>query len=82
MATADFQWEPEGLSDEERALIRAYAEVGRPIDDLAYTPDFDKLVQKAGLGSDQEAKHKAFRQLLNLRKRGRLPRLVRHSANE
>lgn len=81
MAAVEFDWEEDSLTDEEKRLIEAYSNVGKPVDDLAYTQDFDKLVswfygeQPEAIDNDQ--KHQAFRQLLNLRKRGRLPRLVR-----
>lgn len=65
------------LSKADEDLIRAYREVGRSVDDLAYTPEFDRLVElytHAGHGAD---KSQVFRRLLILRKSGLLPRLFR-----
>jgi hypothetical protein len=83
MAAAEFEWIEDSLTDEDKRLIDAYAYVGRPVDDLAYTEDFDQLVGVAhNIDADQvpmDLKQRAFRRLLNLRKRGRLPRLVHSS---
>lgn len=75
MSPDEFQWEEKSLTDEDERLIRAYAHVGRPLDDLAYTEDFDKLLREAGIDEDDQERHRIFKRLLNLRKRGRLPRL-------
>lgn len=69
-------WLEEGLTDHDRELIRVYEVVGRPVDDLAYTPEFDQLMEKLGEEPTQERKHVIFGRLQNLRKRGRLPRLT------
>jgi len=69
-------WLEEGLTDQDRELIRVYEAIGRPVDDLAYTPEFDQLMAKLGEEPTQERKHAIFGRLLNLRKRGRLPRLT------
>lgn len=76
MAAVDFEWQSGELTEEESKLIREYAKSARPLDALAYTEDFDHLVRAAGFGDSREQKHRAFVTLLNLRKRGRLPRLV------
>jgi hypothetical protein len=65
----------------DQDLIRAYRDVGRSVDDLAYTQDFDRLYQAyAGAGHRSE-KHEVFRRLLILRKSGLLPRLFRASGD-
>lgn len=76
MAAVDFEWESGELTEEESRLVRAYAKSARPLDALPYTEDFDELVQAAGFGDSEDQKHRAFVMLLNLRKRGRLPRLI------
>jgi len=85
MAALDFAWTEDSLTEDDRRLIDAYAHVGLPVDDLAYTEDFDELVALVHGIKEQEVpldlKHRAFRRLLNLRKRGRLPRLVRSSSS-
>ena len=85
MAAADFEWIDDSLTEEDKRLIDAYAHVGRPVDDLAYTGEFGQLVAIA-LDMDaaqvtEDQKYRAFRRLLNLRKRGRLPRLVRSATS-
>lgn len=76
MAAADYKWESGELTDEELRLVREYAKSTRPLDALAYTEDFDDLIEAAGFANTLEAKRHAFVTLLNLRKRGRLPRLL------
>jgi hypothetical protein len=55
------------------ALISAYERVGRTLDALPYTEDFERLCVLAGVDDRREALH----QLQRLRKAGRLPRLGR-----
>jgi hypothetical protein len=62
---------------EDQALIDAYVEAGRSLDDLPYTPEFDRLVQTLNDNGDQRSKQELMRRLLNLRKAGRLPRTGR-----
>lgn len=76
MAAVDFEWQAGELTEQESRLIREYAKSSRPLDALAYTEDFDRLVHAAGFGDSMADKHRAFVTLLNLRKRGRLPRLI------
>jgi cephalosporin-C deacetylase-like acetyl esterase len=54
-------------------LIRAYETVGRTLDALPYTDDFERLCQLAGA----DDRGGALRTLQRLRKAGRLPRLGR-----
>ncbi len=81
LQASDFQWEASTLSEEDERLIGAYGEVGVPLDSLAYSDAFEELLDKAGFRPGQhdnptdEERHKRFKQLLNLRKRGRLPRV-------
>lgn len=68
------------LSDEDRTLIRLYADVARSVDELAYTPEFEELFNRYRETGYQGEKHEVFRRLLLLRKSGLLPRLFRASA--
>ncbi|MEM6507253.1 MAG: hypothetical protein AAF711_17575 [Planctomycetota bacterium] len=76
MAAANYEWQTAELTEEEAKLVREYAKSTRPLDALAYTEEFDELARAAGFGESLEEKHRAFTTLLNLRKRGRLPRLL------
>ncbi len=62
-------------STEDDALIAAYVKVGRTLDDLAYTDDFNKLYDWL----PEPRKHRAavIHRLQNLRKANKLPRLGR-----
>lgn len=68
-------------TDDEPMLISVYAQVGRTLDDLPYTEDFERLY--AGMygpeGQDAGGVSRAdvFHRLHNLRKAGKLPRLGR-----
>ena len=76
MATTEkYFWELPPLSFEDRRILEAYRQVGRPVDQLPYTTDFEKLVGILGWGDSLELKHSIFQRLLLLRKRGRLPRI-------
>jgi hypothetical protein len=71
-----FQEEIE-LQKSDQDLIRAYRAVNRSVDDLAYTPDFDRVYDLFVQAGNQAEKHEVFRRLLILRKSGLLPRLFR-----
>ncbi|MBX9681212.1 MAG: hypothetical protein K2X38_20850 [Gemmataceae bacterium] len=64
------------LSAEDEKLIEAYLKVGKPVDKLAYTEEFDRLVEMvSGRTHSLDEKYLLFQRLLSLRKRARLPRL-------
>lgn len=67
------------LSKSDGDLIRAYRAVGRTVDDLAYTDDFDRLYELYTQGGNAADKHQVFKRLLILRKSGLLPRLFRQT---
>jgi hypothetical protein len=69
-----FEWTTEPLSAEDQKLVDAYRTIGRSLDDLPYTADFEKLRVAVGADDTQDAKHALFKRLLTLRKTGRLPR--------
>lgn len=60
-------------------LLRAYEQIGRSVDELAYTPDFDRLYELYLQHGHEAPKHEVFRRLLLLRKSGLLPRLFRQA---
>ena len=62
---------------DERVLVDAYRRIGRTADDLPYTPDFEKLYFecRSAAGCEGLTRGELWRQLLNMRKGGRLPRL-------
>ena len=65
------------LPKADQDLIRSYAAVGRTVDDLAYTDDFEHLYRLYTQSGHAAPKHEVFRRLLVLRKSGLLPRLFR-----
>lgn len=72
----EFVWSPPPLSPEDQRLIDAYTRLGRAVDDLAYTPEFEELCRGVIDGEVNDTKrHHIFKRLLGLRKTGRLPRV-------
>lgn len=69
-------WEAPPLSADDERLINAYLQVGRAVDQLPYTDDFERLFRMLGLPDSQAGRHDLFTRLLTLRKMGRLPRAV------
>jgi catechol 2,3-dioxygenase-like lactoylglutathione lyase family enzyme len=59
------------------ALIEIYLQIARTADDLPYTPEFVKLhtAYAAKFAENKPAEEETWRQLLNLRKAGKLPKL-------
>jgi hypothetical protein len=69
-------WRVGPLDADDRRLVDAYQQAGVPLDALPYTDAFERLVERLGHGEPtRERMHDVFRQLLRLRKMGRLPRL-------
>ena len=62
---------------DRKALTTAYETIGRTADDLPYTPHFETLYRDytAALPDPKPTRAEAWRQLLNLRKAGKLPKL-------
>jgi hypothetical protein len=63
--------------DADAVLIDAYARVGRTLDDLPYTAEFEALYAAVGGGGCGLSRAEVVRKLQNLRKAGKLPRLGR-----
>jgi len=74
--TQAFNWEAPPLSAEDERLVDAYVRSRRALDDLPYTPEFDKIVTEISPTDTSEARHAIFKRLLTLRKMGRLPRIA------
>ncbi len=78
--STSFSWDPPPLDKKDEELVRAYQKIGRPVDDLPYTEEFNHLVEIAGADrSSDEDKRSIFKRLLTLRKQGRLPRVTSSS---
>jgi hypothetical protein len=75
MVNDDFDWVGPPVSAEDQRLIDAYVQTRRALDDLAYTPEFQQLVQSLTGEASLLNLHTVFRRLLTLRKMGLLPRL-------
>ncbi|HEX8915238.1 MAG TPA: VOC family protein [Humisphaera sp.] len=57
-------------------LIREYEKIGRTADDLPYTPHFETIFRGYGAQLDPPpTRQEVWRQLLNLRKAGKLPKM-------
>jgi hypothetical protein len=70
-----FEWSVPPLNSADEMLAEAYKTLGRSLDDLPYTPEFERLVQLLEVEDSTEARHLLYRRLMNLRKSGRLPRV-------
>ena len=68
-------WDAPPLSAEDERLIGAYVSIGKSLDDLPYTAEFEKLFKTVGLEDTLQNRHATFKRLVRLRKTGRLPRL-------
>lgn len=71
----DFDWQVAPLGADDERLVDAYLSIGRSLDDLPYTADFENLFRKLGRHDSQDERHAVFKRLLSLRKMGRLPRI-------
>lgn len=80
MTVEDFSWQTAELDSDDQALVEAYERTGIPLDALAYTPEFRELVKLLKKDSTDESElHSVFTRLLNLRKRGLLPRIYQRA---
>lgn len=61
----------------DRALVEAYQREGRTLDDLPYTPEFDRIVAAFRAVEPRASHRDVLHRLQNIRKAGRLPRLGR-----
>ncbi len=76
-ATAPALFDGPEISAHDGAIIGAYKSVGRTLDDLPYTTEFERLYAAVAGGADAPNKREVFHRLHNLRKAGRLPRVGR-----
>ncbi|MGP1272399.1 MAG: hypothetical protein ACTS22_03620 [Phycisphaerales bacterium] len=81
-ATGGTLFGPEPSRDaSDEAIVAAYAQTGRTLDDLPYTPEFESLLELV-LASDPVATHRGvFHRLHTLRKSGKLVRLGRAASS-
>jgi hypothetical protein len=63
----------------DQNLIEVYEQVGRTLDDLPYTPEFDRIYRALDAESLGLTRHDVLHRLHNLRKAGRLPKAGRGS---
>jgi len=61
----------------DEKLVECYTKIGRTLDDLFYTEDFERLMHMLKQDGDNRDRREIAHRLLNLRKAGRLPRLGR-----
>lgn len=68
---------PEDPNHDRQKLIEVYVQVARTADDLPYTPHFERLytLYTRSLPEPTPSRNAVWRQLLTLRKSGRLPKL-------
>ncbi len=76
---SDLLTESPPLAPEDERLVRAYEAIGRPSDDLPYSPEFDELVARVRKEGETRSERELVRRLLGLRKAARLPRATRPS---
>lgn len=69
--------ETDQKQDTDRALVDAYAEGGRTLDDLPYTHEFERLYTSVNADALGLSRRDVFHRLHNLRKAGKLARLGR-----
>lgn len=62
-------------ADSDDRLIAAYVAAARTLDDLPYTPEFDRIYDSVGGEGSGKSRHDVLHRLQNLRKANKLPRL-------
>jgi hypothetical protein len=75
--------------EQDRLLTLAYVNAGRTLDDLPYTPEFERIYQTVGQSVGQAvssekglgSRAEVFRRLHTLRKAAKLPRLGRAASS-
>lgn len=73
---------PAPIKPLDQALIAAYEDIGLSVDELPYTSEFDRLVERVEKATgDKIGCQQALQRLFNLRKAARLSRMGRGSAN-
>jgi hypothetical protein len=66
-------WSVEGLKDVDLLLLRQYLKVGHSVDQLPYTPEFERIYAALADAGDRRDRASVYKALLSLRKSGRLP---------
>lgn len=75
MSTGADPFATDEIHDFDSRLIEEYVAARRPLDDLAYTDEFETIYSKLKLAGDTRTRAEVFKRLVNLRKASRLPRL-------
>lgn len=65
----------EPIPADDLRLMDEYVMLGRPTDDLPYSPAFDELAERLHQLGDKRTRPEIMKRLLNLRKMGILPRV-------
>ena len=76
--TEDEILELPALPKEDREIVDAYVEIGCPVDRLPYSSEFDQLMRLLGKPDNTAEKFAVYQRLVSLRKRGRIPHLLRN----
>lgn len=63
------------LPPADSRLVHQYLREQRSLDDLPYSPEFERMIVAAALAGDRREPRQLFAKLQNLRKAGRLPKL-------
>jgi hypothetical protein len=71
--------EAQPLSELDERLIAAYKRMGRSVDELPYSPEFDLIASTLQEHGDERDKGTLVRRLFNLRKAARLPSTERNA---
>jgi argininosuccinate lyase len=66
---------------EDQRLVEAYQHIGRTLDDLPYTDEFERLYRAIDAEARGQSKRAVFHRLHNLRKAGRLPKVGRSTTS-
>ncbi|CAG0976016.1 hypothetical protein PHYC_01505 [Phycisphaerales bacterium] len=66
-----------GADERDAALVAEYIRIGRTLDDLAYTAEFERLFEAIGGERAWKSRWSVLHRLQNLRKASKLPKLGR-----
>jgi hypothetical protein len=67
--------DPDALTPADNRLVNQYVREQRSLDDLPYSPEFERMIVSANTAGDKREPRQLLAKLQNLRKAGRLPKL-------
>jgi hypothetical protein len=70
---ADAKQDKAARQSTDAALVAAYQQAGRTLDDLPYTPEFDRMMVTLSEAGQEMTQRSVLHRLQNLRKAGKLP---------